>query len=122
MRTSDAVAIVALAIGLPLAGCSTGCDGERAQKVSTPHVVSPGTTGQPAVVEMQPPAPPATVELPPVPPGALDAPPGSLDGLYSGLAAAERGDPTARVDVVFFGDSHTAGDSMTERLRLGWQA
>lgn len=50
--------------------------------------------------------------------GALDAPVGTLDDLFRGFAAAEAGDPAGRVDIVEFGDSHTAGDAMTSRLRL----
>jgi lysophospholipase L1-like esterase len=63
--------------------------------------------------------PPATIVTAP---GFLDAPPGSLDGLFTGLAAAERGDPGARVLWLFFGDSHTAGDSLTSRLRVTLQS
>jgi lysophospholipase L1-like esterase len=66
--------------------------------------------------------------------GFLDAAPGALDGLFAGLAAAERAratatpstgapiDPASRVLLLFFGDSHTAGDSMTSRLRVTLQA
>jgi len=53
--------------------------------------------------------------------GYLDAPRGTLDHLHASLAAAEDSDPSARVVMVFFGDSHTAGDSMTSRLRATWQ-
>jgi lysophospholipase L1-like esterase len=118
MRMSKLIVAVVM-----LAGCGSGCDGERGQKVQSPSTVSPGATGVPAATTMtgSESAVPGEPELPRVP-GALDAPAGSLDGFYAGLAAAEKGDATARVDVVFFGDSHTAGDSMTERLRLGWQA
>ncbi len=50
--------------------------------------------------------------------GALDAAPGTLDDFFRGLAAAEANDPSGRVDIVEFGDSHTAGDAMTSRMRL----
>lgn len=53
--------------------------------------------------------------------GPLDAPPGSLDRWFEALASAERGDPSGRALAVFFGDSHTAGDSMTSHLRVVWQ-
>jgi lysophospholipase L1-like esterase len=122
MRTSSA--IIAAIVGLALVGCGSGCDGERAQKVNSPHAaVSPGASGTPAVATMLGSDGSAQTgpELPRVP-GALDAPAGSLDGLFTGLQLAEKNDPGGRVDVVFFGDSHTAGDSMTERIRLGWQA
>ena len=54
--------------------------------------------------------------------GYLDAPPSSLDALYGGLAAAERGDAAGRTLLVFFGDSHTAGDGMTSRVRSALQS
>lgn len=53
--------------------------------------------------------------------GNLDAPAGSLDQLFQSLAATERADPSGRTLLVFFGDSHTAGDSMTSRLRVTLQ-
>ncbi len=40
-------------------------------------------------------------------------------GSTAGLAAAERGDPNSRALWLFFGDSHTAGDSMTRRRLRG---
>ncbi len=64
---------------------------------------------------------------PPPPPPFLDAPAGSLDPFYAGLAAASAArspsasSPTAadpgRVLITIFGDSHTAGDRFTSRLR-----
>lgn len=66
------------------------------------------------------PSPPAA-SFPPRPPPAppfLHAPPGSLDPFYAGLAAARARSPSdGRVLVSIFGDSHTAGDRMTARLR-----
>ena len=50
--------------------------------------------------------------------GALDVAPGTLDDFFRGLAAAEANDPSGRVDVIELGDSHTAGDALTSRLRL----
>jgi len=47
----------------------------------------------------------------------LVAPLGTLDPLFTALDRAERGDPDGRVLLVFFGDSHTAGDQMTSYLR-----
>jgi lysophospholipase L1-like esterase len=122
MRTSDVGIVLAATAGLALVGCGSGCDGERPSKVSNPHQVSPGAIGVPAVAMSGSESTLPNVPEPPRVPGALDAPAGSLDGLFGGLVLAEKMDPNARVDVVFFGDSHTAGDSMTERLRLGWQA
>jgi lysophospholipase L1-like esterase len=104
-----------VALGCALACCGSGCDGERRKLLDTPRtprapedaavVVSPGDGAV---------APADFLDF-------LDAPAGSLDALFTGLAAAERGDPTGRVLWLFFGDSHTAGDSMTERLRVTLQ-
>src|ERR1700712_3650233 len=106
-----------------LAGCGSGCDSEHRRVASAPqppHVTAhaAGPTVEPiqtagAVVPVD-----GAVA---VAPGFLDAPLGSLDGLFTGLAAAERGDPGARVLWLFFGDSHTAGDSLTSRLRVTLQ-
>ena len=71
-----------------LAGCGSGCDGERRKPPDTPrtpHV--PDDAGGAAVAVPQDGAPVAAV-------GFLDAP-GPLDALFSGLAAAERAEPTA---------------------------
>lgn len=54
--------------------------------------------------------------------GYLDAPPGALDALFTGLAASESGAANGRTLLLFFGDSHTAGDAMTSRLRTTLQA
>nr|HEX4317782.1 GDSL-type esterase/lipase family protein [Kofleriaceae bacterium] len=66
----------------------------------------------------------AVAPEPPI--GSLDAPAGSLDALYAGFAATERADPAhpdpaSRALLLFFGDSHTAGDSLTSRLRVTFQ-
>jgi lysophospholipase L1-like esterase len=54
---------------------------------------------------------------PPAPP-FLEAPPGSLDLFYAGLAAARASSASdGRVLISLFGDSHTAGDRLTGRLR-----
>ena len=121
MRTSNLI-IAALAFGA-LVGCGSGCDGERARKIQSPAQVGSSAAVIPGMQvaaettvahEAEPPAPRVL--------GALDAQGNSLDGLFTGLDAAERGDPSGRVLLLFFGDSHTAGDSMTERLRVAWQA
>jgi lysophospholipase L1-like esterase len=62
------------------------------------------------------PAQPAAVDAPRVA-AALEAPVGSLDALYGALHAAETRTPGARAGLVVFGDSHTAGDGLTGRLR-----
>lgn len=96
-----------------LVGCGVGCDGERKAQRPVGPTVPPGDGG---------------VEEPAVDDGGtrvgepsslyLDAPPGSLDMFFTGLAAAERGDPTTgRVLISQFGDSHTAGDYMTRYVR-----
>ena len=50
---------------------------------------------------------------------ALTVPAGALDAFYAALdrAAATPADPSGRVGVVVFGDSHTAGDQLTGFLR-----
>jgi lysophospholipase L1-like esterase len=109
---------LAAAALVALVGCGS-CDGDRAKNVKAPVVVTTGDGGPGAVVEMgsngSGAALPSTI-------GFLDAPGGTLDGLYTGLATADRGDAGGRVAMEFFGDSHTAGDSMTSRLRITWQA
>lgn len=87
------------------------CDGER-QKTIPPKPVTPFDGGAGAST--------GNGEAP-TSFGNLDAPTGTLDPLFASLAAAERGDPTGRTLLLFFGDSHTAGDSMTSRLRVMWQ-
>jgi lysophospholipase L1-like esterase len=56
------------------------------------------------------------------PPPALTAPAGSLDAWFAALARAEAGAADGRVLISIFGDSHTAGDAMTGRLRAVLQA
>ncbi len=100
---------------LLVAGCSgSGCDGERAKPPEIPRQPASADAGI-AVA-----GPDAAVEAQ-VSPGHLDAR-GTLEPLYKALAAAEKVEPNGRVLLVFFGDSHTAGDSMTSRLRTTWQA
>jgi lysophospholipase L1-like esterase len=106
----------ALSLALLLvAGCGSGCDGERAKPPEIPR--------QPVIADagVVAPASDAGPEVP-VSQGYLDAPRGAMDHLYKALAAAEQTEPTARVLLVFFGDSHTAGDAMTSRVRTSWQA
>jgi lysophospholipase L1-like esterase len=118
MRASDAA--VAAAIVLALVGCGSGCDSARASKVAPPRtpIVGSGVEGSAAVATSA--APPIDAEYPHSL-SFLDAPTGTLDSLFAGLAAAERSEPNGRVLMLFFGDSHTAGDSMTSRLRVSWQ-
>lgn len=107
------------ALACALAGCGSGCDGDRRKLVDTPY--PPRAPGDAQVVIT---TPPADAALARPPPSYLDVPEGSLDTLFTGLAAAERGDPrdpASRVLWLFFGDSHTAGDSMTSRLRITLQ-
>src|SRR5689334_6226586 len=110
MRLTDLV--FALICGL--AGCGSGCDGEHRKPVDSPRPPRPPDDAAPAVAVDGSPAPPPDAPLATTA-GFLDAPPGSLDGLFTGLAGIEHGDPSARVLWLFFGDSHTAGDSMTSR-------
>jgi lysophospholipase L1-like esterase len=111
----------AFALMCALAGCGSGCDGEHRRPPEQPRPVrapdvAPAITSAPAAAPAE--RPNAGAALPPV---FLDAPAGSLDAVFTGLAAAERSDPGARVLWLFFGDSHTAGDSMTSRLRVTLQ-
>jgi len=107
-----------------LAGCGSGCDSEHRRVAGSPQ--PPHVTADAAGVTVEP-IPSAGIATPveaaaAIAAGFLDAPPGSLDGLFTGLAAAERGDPGARVLWLLFGDSHTAGDSLTSRLRVTLQS
>jgi lysophospholipase L1-like esterase len=123
-RTSLALAVCALA------GCGSGCDGERRRRVDAPHPPPHGPADAGVAAVAAPPAAAPAAAPAAVPAGYLDAPPGSLDPLFVGLAAAERAhderarapvDPASRVLWLFFGDSHTAGDSLTSRLRVTLQ-
>jgi lysophospholipase L1-like esterase len=109
--------VLSLAL-LLAAGCGSGCDGERTKPPEVPKqpVPAPGDAGVVQVPEL------LDGGVPEVPTGHLDAPRGTMEYLYKALAAAENKEPTARVLMVFFGDSHTAGDSMTAHLRRSWQA
>jgi lysophospholipase L1-like esterase len=109
---------LAAAALVALVGCGS-CDGDRAKNVKAPVVVTTGDGGPGAVVEL---GSNGSAEALPSTLGFLDAPANTLDGLYTGLATADRGDAGGRVALEFFGDSHTAGDSMTSRLRITWQA
>ncbi len=98
------------------AGCgSGGCDGERAKPPEMPR--QPPTVADAGAAALNPDAPEQRVDQ-----GHLDAPRGTLDQLYRALAATEQTPASGRVLLVFFGDSHTAGDSMTSRVRTTWQA
>jgi len=108
---------LSLAVALALVGCQLSCDGERAKGAVAPtregSGIEPTGSAAAAAMEVAPEVERAA--------GFLDAPAGTLDGLFAGLAAAERADPDGRALVLFFGDSHTAGDSLTGRLRATWQ-
>jgi lysophospholipase L1-like esterase len=99
-----------------LAGCGSGCDGERGKPPVEPRPplgTAAGSTGDAGA-----PDPAGAAEPTPSSAGFLDAPPGTLEPLFRAFDAAERHDPNGRALLVFFGDSHTSGDSMTSRLRV----
>jgi lysophospholipase L1-like esterase len=97
-----------LVLVLAAVGCSCN-DRTRSTVAVNPHeTAAVGSGAVPAVVSQQ-----QQQER-----GALDAAPGTLDDFFRGLAAAEANDPAGRVDVVQLGDSHTAGDALTSRMRL----
>jgi lysophospholipase L1-like esterase len=99
-----------------LAGCNGGCDGERTKPPVNPKTTIIGSSGTNASV---PGVTPDAHE--PVQAGYLDVPAGGLDHFFRGLDAAEQKQQNGRVLMAFFGDSHTAGDSMTSRLRHTFQ-
>src|SRR5205809_589064 len=108
-----------LAMAIALLGCN--CDGERnlPKQPKPPIVTAPGEAGvdgagagSSSIIDG------AVARMP----GFLDAPGGTLDRLFESWDAAERGDRGGRSLMLFFGDSHTAGDSMTSRLRTTLQA
>jgi lysophospholipase L1-like esterase len=105
---------ISVALWLALAGCGSGCDGERAKPPTPPR--QPLARADAAAGEQPIDGGVALAQ------GYLDAPPGTLDQLFTALAAAEKSDASGRVLMVFFGDSHTAGDSMTSRIRTVWQS
>jgi lysophospholipase L1-like esterase len=116
-----------LCSALALLGCD-GCSGDAHPGPRAPQPAAPidaaGTvaTGDGGAAPMT-----GDGGVAPEPPiGSLDAPAGALDALYAALAATERADPAhpdpaSRTLLLFFGDSHTAGDSMTSRLRVTLQ-
>ncbi len=107
------IASIALAI---LAGCGISCDGERAKPGTTPKPGAAAVTRDGGAIETPSDAREAMSA------GYLDVPAGALDPLFRGLEAAEQQQPNGRVLLAFFGDSHTAGDSMTSRIRQTLQS
>ncbi|MFT3699470.1 MAG: GDSL-type esterase/lipase family protein [Kofleriaceae bacterium] len=108
------------ALGLVVLASCSSCDGDRSKNLHAPNVAAAKDASAGAAVIDQSNGS-GTEVVPPSTIGYLDAPAGTLEGLYTGLAAADRGDANGRVAMEFFGDSHTAGDSMTSRLRATWQ-
>ncbi|MDX2092484.1 MAG: GDSL-type esterase/lipase family protein [Kofleriaceae bacterium] len=115
MQATSAVALGAFG-ALALLGCSSGCDGERVPpKAPRLPIVTSSTDGGAGDAG-------SDVDAGVVMPSFLDAPAGSLDALFAALAASEKGDAPGRTLLLFFGDSHTAGDAMTSRIRTTLQA
>src|SRR5213078_2789583 len=101
---------LAFALVCGLAGCGSGCHGERRQPIDPPHPTRPDDAAVAVAAADAGPGPGAPRDAAvALAPRYLDAPAGSFDALFTGLAAIERGDP------------HTAGDSMTSRLRITLQ-
>jgi lysophospholipase L1-like esterase len=116
--TTLVAAVVVGALGA--LGALGGCDGPPMRTPTPPHLVAARDGGvEPARADAEP---DAGVARPRGAASFLDAPAGSLDPLFGGLAAAEHRDPSGRALLLFFGDSHTAGDAMTARLRQTLQA
>jgi len=105
----------ALSALLAIAGCGS-CDGERTKPPELPRPPGTQITDAGMIAES------GDAAAPDVSSGYLDAPGGTLDMLYRALASAESGEQTGRVLLLFFGDSHTAGDSLTSRIRVAWQS
>lgn len=109
------IALMALVALVACAGCGTSV----APAVES-AVAPPGRSAPPMAPMALPPIDPAPMPeaiAPTLP--LLEAPAGSLDAWFAGLGAAQRGEQgrAGRVAVAIFGDSHTAGDRMTARLR-----
>ena len=117
MQLTSALPVM-FAAALALLGCNVGCDGERIPpKPPKPPIATAGEAG----VDGAPGVAPGDAAVARIP-GFLDAPADTMDHLFTAWDAAERGDRTGRALMLFFGDSHTAGDSMTSRLRTTLQA
>ena len=118
MRIASALPVT-IGAALALLGCNGGCDGERLppKPPHPPNVASAGEAGVDGAGAMPTGVDGAVARMP----GFLDAAPGTLDRLFEAWAAAEKGDRAGRALMLFFGDSHTAGDSMTSRLRITLQ-
>lgn len=103
------------ATGLSCHGLNVEAPRAAAAPAEVPAAVADPGQLAPAVAE--PVAEDAGVEAAPA---TLVAPPGSLESFYAALdraAAADPADPTGRVGIVVFGDSHTAGDQLTGYVR-----
>lgn len=97
--------------------CMWSCDGGLAPSgpgPQPPRVASPvhdAAAAAPDASPAVPGGPSATVEP------ALQVPPQALDHFYASLRAVENHTAHARAVVLFWGDSHTAGDALTGHLR-----
>jgi lysophospholipase L1-like esterase len=99
-----------LLLGAWVGAAGSACEPQGPASAAIMQVVAP--TASPSPVSPPPPDPGGAEAAP-----GLSAPPGSLDALYGALHAAEARAPGARAGIVAFGDSHTAGDALTGRLR-----
>lgn len=117
MRIASALPVL-FGTALALLGCNVGCDGERIPP--KPPKTPLATPGEAGLDRAQGSGSGDAVGA--HTPGFLDAPGVTLDHLFAAWDAAERREPAGRALMLFFGDSHTAGDSMTSRLRTTLQA
>jgi lysophospholipase L1-like esterase len=113
----DVLAIGVGAVGATIFWLGASCrpTAPARGELTTIHIAPPPAVPEPVALV---PAPPPE----PVGPQLLEVPSGALDPLYTALALAESGDAAGRADVLFFGDSHTAGDLLTGYLRHSLQA
>ncbi|HTJ44326.1 MAG TPA: GDSL-type esterase/lipase family protein [Kofleriaceae bacterium] len=104
----DLLALTVGALGASAFWVGASCRATAPAQVSTIVRPPPPPAIEPLAQPSPPEAPPSTY---------LEVAPGALDPFYASLDHAEEKDAGARTDLLFFGDSHTAGDQLTGYLR-----